>query len=119
MKDEHANDRLQADPGYLAYRDSFHGAINPIPNRLLSMPMRGNMPLHEVLQAGVVLLGYYKLAPDRDSRRFEELTERFLKELDYPGFHGGAYASPKGLGGDAITFGAWDSVEVCPSALLT
>ncbi|VDB95218.1 unnamed protein product [Peniophora sp. CBMAI 1063] len=110
LKDEHSQDDLQRSPEYQSWLTDTNTAM---PVKLLNVPVRGSRPMHEVLEAGVVILGYYKLAAHRNADRFEELAQRFLTEIDMPGFHGGAYISPTGLGGDAITFGAWDSIQAC------
>ena len=101
---------MEKSPEYQSWINDTDNAL--VPFRLLSVPIQGSTPLHEVLQAGVVILGYYKLAAHRNAARFAELAERFLNEMDLPGFRGGAYVAPSGLGGDAVSFGAWDSIEV-------
>ncbi|KZV62593.1 hypothetical protein PENSPDRAFT_245524 [Peniophora sp. CONT] len=107
LKDGHSQEQQLNDPAYQTWEtDTAH----VMPVRLLNVPTRG-APLHEVLQAGIVVLGHYKLAAHRSAARFDALSDRFLKEVDSPGFRGGTYISPTGLGGEAFTFGAWDSVE--------
>ncbi|KZV62592.1 hypothetical protein PENSPDRAFT_692369 [Peniophora sp. CONT] len=110
LKDGHSQSQMLSDPAYQKWKADTDIAL---PVKLLNVPVRGNMPLHEVLEAGIVILGYYKLAAHRSAARFEELAQRFLDEVDLPGYRGGAYIAPTGLGGDAISFGAWDSVEAC------
>lgn len=114
LKDKHSQGIAQNTAEYESWKADTDKLV---PVRLLNVPVQGAMPLHEVLQAGVVVLSYYKLAADRSAARFEELSKRFRDEVGCPEFRGGALISPTGLGGDAVSFGAWDSVEVrllCP-----
>lgn len=68
--------------------------------------------MHEVLAAGVVLLGYYSLSTGQSCSGFDSLTEQFLEKLDLPGWQGMGYVSPVDARGRALSLGAWDSIEV-------
>lgn len=118
LKDKHSQEMVENTPEYKSFKADTDKALVPI--KLMNRPVRASMPLHEVLQAGVVVLAYHKLSAHQSVARFEELGMRFLNEVrvDCPGFQGAAYALPANEGErDYVSVGAWDSLEVrslCP-----
>ena len=110
-KDEKCDELLRTDPVFQAFEREFFAKVAPIDQIWAGVPMRGT-PLQDVVSAGVVLLGYYSLSASHSPSGFDNLTERFLDQLDYPGWRGMAYVSPVDAHGEALSMGAWDSVEV-------
>ena len=113
-KDEHGFEALAADPRYPEFESTFFKSVALPDSTIHNVPVHSALPLREVLEAGVVFASYCRLGPDQTSNEWITVTERLLKELDYPGWQGGAYLSPLDTGGEALSFGGWDSVEVSP-----
>ncbi|KZV74431.1 hypothetical protein PENSPDRAFT_732331 [Peniophora sp. CONT] len=109
-KDEHCDALVRNDPVFQAFEHEFFAKVAPIDNLWSGVPVKGT-PLHEVLAASVVFIGYYSLSPSQSPAGFENLTKRLLDQLDYPGWQGMAYVSPVDTQGEALSMGAWDSVE--------
>ncbi|VDC06963.1 unnamed protein product [Peniophora sp. CBMAI 1063] len=109
-KDKHSDELCRSDPVFQAFEREFFAKVAPIDQIWAGLPVRGT-PLHQVLAAGVVLLGYYSLTPAQSPSGFDNLTQQFLDQLDCPGWQGMAYISAADAYGEALSMGAWDSIE--------
>ncbi|VDC06965.1 unnamed protein product [Peniophora sp. CBMAI 1063] len=109
-KDEHCWDAVLADPSFAEFEKTFFKEVALPDCTVNNVPVYSPAkPFPEILGAGVNFAAYCRLEPDQIAE-WIDITERLLDQLDYPGWHGGAYLSPVETGGEALSFGAWDSV---------
>lgn len=103
---------MNSDPEYLEHTRAFFKDVALPDSVIHNVPVYGSRPFREVLEAGVNFVAYCQLGPGQSPSEWVYVAKRFSQEVEYPGWQGGAYISPIDAQGEALSFGAWDSVEV-------